>query len=235
MRKNSIFLHVVTNVIIVAVLVGLYFACVPDTTAAEVSAPIYKNSAAENKVAIMFNVYQGTEYVEKILNTLDKYGVKATFFLGGCWAEKNVDTVKKIYEKNELGNHGYLHLDHAKISKNQNREEIILCSRLIGKITGKEPTLFAPPSGSIGQDMLDACEELGVKVIMWSKDTIDWRDKDYELITKRATKDIQSGDMILMHPTEQTVKALPYILDCYKEKGLEAVTVSELVANMDTI
>ncbi|MCI5790326.1 MAG: polysaccharide deacetylase family protein [Clostridiales bacterium] len=235
MRKNNIFLHVVTNVIIVAVLVGLYFACVPDTAAADVSAPIYKNSAAENKVAIMFNVYQGTEYVEQILDTLDKYGVKATFFLGGCWAEKNVDTVKKIYEKNELGNHGYLHLDHAKISKNQNREEIALCSRLIGKITGKEPTLFAPPSGSIGQNMLDVCDELGVKVIMWSKDTIDWRDKDYEVITKRATKDIQSGDMVLMHPTEQTVKALPHILDYYKEKGLEAVTVSELVANMNTI
>ena len=83
--------------------------------------------------------------------------------------------------------------------------------------------------------MLDVCDELGVKVIMWSKDTIDWRDKDYEVITKRATKDIQSGDMVLMHPTEQTVKALPHILDYYKEKGLEAVTVSELVANMDTI
>lgn len=235
MRKNNIILQVVSNVLIAAVLIGLYFACAPTEKTTQTSAPIYKNASAGNKVAIMFNVYEGTEYVERILEILEEHGAQATFFLGGCWAEKNVDTVKAIYRRNELGNHGYLHLDHAKISESQNREEIILCSRLIEKIVGREPRLFAPPSGSIGETMLSVCDELGYKVIMWSKDTIDWRDKDYELITKRATTDIQNGDMILMHPTEHTVRALPDILSCYEKNGLSAVTVSELVANIDTV
>ena len=87
MKKYNIFTHVVGNVIIVAILVGLYFACVPTSAVAQTSAPIYKNSSAENKVALMFNVYQGTEYVEQILKVLEKYDVTSTFFfrrvLGG--------------------------------------------------------------------------------------------------------------------------------------------------------
>lgn len=235
MRKYNFFIHVVGNVVIIALLVGLYFACVPEGATAETSAPIYKSPVAENKVSIMFNVYQGTEYVEEILKVLEKFDVKCTFFLGGCWAEKNVDTVKRIAERNELGNHGYLHLDHAKISESQNREEIVLCSRLVKEITGREPTLFAPPSGSIGNAMLKVCDELNYKVIMWSKDTIDWRDKDYEIVTKRATKDIQSGDMILMHPTEHTLKALPFVLQYYADKNLQAVTVGELIAGLEVV
>jgi len=235
MKKYNVFTHIISNVIIIGLLVGLYFACVPEGAAVATSSPIYKSPGAENKVSVMFNVYQGTEYVEEILKVLESYDVKCTFFLGGCWAEKNQDTVKRIAERNEIGNHGYLHLDHAKISEQQNREEIVLCSRLIEKITGKEPTLFAPPSGSIGNSMLKVCDELNYKVIMWSKDTIDWRDKDYTLVTKRATTDIQSGDMILMHPTEHTLKALPAILSYYAEHSLQAVTVGELTANMELI
>ena len=62
---------------------------------------------------------------------------------------------------------------------------------------------------------------------MWSKDTIDWRDKDADLVFKRATKDIKGGDFILMHPTAHTLEALPRILDYYKELGIKSVTVTE--------
>jgi len=85
---------------------------------------------------------------------------------------------------------------------------------------------FAPPSGAIGASMLKVCEQLSMKVIMWSKDTIDWRDKDYNLIFKRATQNIENGDLVLMHPTEHTVKALPLILTYYKQNGFKAVNLS---------
>jgi len=64
---------------------------------------------------------------------------------------------------------------------------------------------------------------------MWSKDTIDWRDHDKDLIIKRATTDVKGGDLILMHPTQETVKALPYILDFYKKAGLLPSTVSDVI------
>jgi len=62
---------------------------------------------------------------------------------------------------------------------------------------------------------------------MWSKDTIDWRDKDANLVFSRATKNIEGGDLILMHPTEHTLKALPLILEYYSINGYTATTVSE--------
>jgi peptidoglycan/xylan/chitin deacetylase (PgdA/CDA1 family) len=185
-------------------------------------------SGASTNVSVMINVYWGTEYIESILDVLDEYCCKATFFLGGSWAEKNPDLVRLIANRgHEIGNHGYLHRDHKTLSVQQNREEIIITSRLLKNITGKDVNLFAPPSGSMGNNMARVCEELDYKIIMWSKDTIDWRDKDSNLIYTRATKNIKPGDFILMHPTEDTLKALPSILAYYKSQGMASVTVSE--------
>ena len=193
--------------------------------------PIYKVDTNENKVGIMFNVYQGSEYLPRIIEILNKNEATCTFFLGGIWAEKNTQLIEEMGKVGEIGNHGYLHKDHAKLSLQQNKEEILLCNRLLEEITGTSPTLFAPPSGSIGDNMTKVCIDNNMTVVMWSKDTIDWRDNDYKLILERATNDIQNGDMVLMHPTEATLKALPLILKCYKDNGLTTDTISNLIAN----
>lgn len=232
MKKYNIFVHVISNAIIIALVFMLYVACVPSEKAAAVSAPIYKGESSSGKVALMINVYQGSEYVEKILKVMESRNAVATFFVGGCWAEKNMDLLKRMSERHDIGNHGYLHLDHAKLSKQQNKEEIALCDKLVNNVTGIKMNLFAPPSGSIGDNMIKVCEELNYKIIMWSKDTIDWRDKDFNLIYKRATSGVEGGDMILMHPTEHTLKALPKILDYYAENGITTVTVSEIIAGL---
>ena len=231
MKKCSVFVHILTNIVIIAILFGLYIACVPPYGVAVANAPIYRGDTEGNKVAIMVNVYQGSDYVEEMLAILEKYQVTCTFFVGGCWAEKNMDLLKKMSLVAEIGNHGYLHLDHAKLSYRQNLEEIALCDKLINQVTGIKTNLFAPPSGSIGEEMLKVCESLDYKVIMWSKDTIDWRDKDSSLVYKRATKDTQSGDMILMHPTEHTVKAMPEVIEYYLKNNLSPVKVTEIIEN----
>ena len=156
------------------------------------------------------------------------------------WKVKNVETKQVITSSNkellkrmaqcaEIGNHGYLHRDHATISEQANKEEILLCHKLVFAVTKIEMDLFAPPSGSYSDVTLDVCEKNGYKVIMWSKDTIDWRDRDKDLIYKRATSDVKGGDLILMHPTEETVKALPKIIAFYKEKNLFPSTVSDVI------
>ena len=232
MKKINIFIHILTNFLIIVILFGLYLACVPNLDATAANAPIYKGDTQSKSVALMVNVYQGSEYVEQILNILDKYNVTCTFFVGGCWVEKNMDLLKAMSSVAEIGNHGYLHLDHARISYQQNLEEIALCDKLITKVTGLKCNLFAPPSGSMGSNMLKVCEKLNYKVIMWSKDTIDWRDKNEDLVYKRATKDTQSGDMILMHPTAHTVKALPKIIENLQGKNLTLVKVSDIIQNI---
>ena len=229
MKRKNILIQVVTNVLIVATLSMLAFFCLPKSTETAVFAPYYHGDEKTERVGIMINVYEGSDKVEKILNILDKYDVPCTFFVGGVWAEKNVDLIKKMALYAEIGNHGYLHRDHATISEQANKEEILLCHNLIYATTNIKMNLFAPPSGSFSKTTLDVCEKNGYKVIMWSKDTIDWRDHDRDLIYKRATTDVKSGDLILMHPTEETVKALPKIIAYYKEKNLLPSTVSDVI------
>ncbi len=194
---------------------------------------VYRGAAAETDgVSLMFNVYWGTEEVYRILDILAEHDAKATFFVGGCWADDNVDCVKEILSRgHELGNHGYFHKDHASLSESENREEISVCNRFIKLMTGADMTLFAPPSGSYGKAALDACAALGMKTILWSRDTIDWRDKNASLIYTRATKDIRGGEFVLMHPMEATADALGDILAYYDTQALRAVTVSENLQN----
>lgn len=187
-------------------------------------------SAGENGtgISLMFNVYWGTDEVYRILEILTEHDAKATFFIGGCWADDNVECLRAIFAAgHEIGNHGYFHKDHQKLNLLQNQKEISDCNRFIELAIGEKPTLFAPPSGAYGNDMLSACKALGMKTILWSKDTIDWRDKNASLVYTRATKNVRIGDFILMHPMEATADALGDILQYYENNSLKTVTVSE--------
>ena len=87
--------------------------------------------------------------------------------------------------------------------------------------------LFAPPGGSYNSNTTKAAEFLGYKTIMWTRDTIDWRDHNTSLIYNRAVVDMCGGDLILMHPTENTVEALANIICYAKNHGFKLTTVSE--------
>lgn len=189
------------------------------------SSPIYKGS---NGVSIMINVYENTEIVNKMIDLFVKNQVTATFFVGGCWADDNIDTVKRVIELGfELGNHGYFHKDHKKLSEDGNYNEIKTCNDLVFKNTAYQMKLFAPPSGSFSKTTLKCAQKLQMQTIMWSKDTIDWRDSDKNLIVKRATSNVENGDLILMHPKLHTLNSLQEIIDIIKEKGLKFTTVSK--------
>lgn len=228
--KNKI-IAIVTNVVICAVIVGTALAAFYKGDAVTVSDSgenvYYSGNTDKNSVSLMFNVYQNTDYVYEILDILDDYGAKATFFIGGCWADDNVDCVRAIYSRgHEIASHGYFHKDHSQLSYDGNLEEISTSVKLLKMICNTEVSLFAPPSGSFNDYTVNACLSLGLKLIMWSRDTIDWRDSDVNLIVSRATEGLKSGEFILMHPTESTVAALPEILQYIGESGLTACTVS---------
>ena len=201
----------------------------------QVNNAVYNGKTDCGKIALTFNVYERADNVAKIAEILDEYGFKSTFFVGGCWAAKNGDTLLKLASSgHEIGNHGYSHLDHAKLSRKRNEEEIRITEKVIDSSLSSLPDyanskLFAPPSGSMSNAMFDACKELGYTVIMWTRDTIDWRDKDADIIFERAIKDVKAGDLILMHPTDATVDALPRILSHLKSQNLKVDVVSKVI------
>lgn len=228
--------YIISNIIIVMVLASLTlltfsFYSPEMAFAPRGNDPYYQGNPSSQGVSLMINVYWGTEYIQPMLDVLADYEVRCTFFVGGSWVVSNGSLLQKIYDAgHEIGNHGYFHKDHKKLDYDKNRAEIANCGAIVQSTLGTSMTLFAPPSGAFSENTLKAAVELGYKVIMWSKDTIDWRDKDDNLVYTRATRNITSGDMILMHPTAHTLKALPRILDTYKSLSLTATTVSNLIA-----
>lgn len=191
---------------------------------------VYHGDENSKKISIMINVYWGNEYINELLCILKENGVKTTFFVGGSWAVKNTEMLKKIYDDgHEIANHGYFHKDQDKLSYQQNYDEIKKCHEVVKSIIGVDMNLFAPPSGAFNKSTLEACNDLGYKAIMWTLDTIDWRDSDANIIYGRATKNIKGGNLILAHPTEHTLKALPKIISKYKAEGYTCTTVTDVI------
>lgn len=232
-KKLKIFRYVIANAAIVMVVVSLLaFTITGSVVSANNDLPIYKGVNSDNKVSLMVNVYWGTEYLDSMLKTLADNNVKTTFFVGGTWAAQNESELKKIYDAgHEIGNHGYFHKDHKKLDETRNKQEISATHQLVKSILSYEMKLFAPPSGSFSKITLAEAEKLGYTTIMWSRDTVDWRDHDTEIIFTKATKKTESGDLILMHPTLNTAKALDRIIKALAAKGLAVSTVSEVIAD----
>ena len=230
--SESFFRHILVNVFICVMLITL----ISLTTLGQVSSvfssnsysAIYSGNKNKNNISLMFNVYQGSEYIDGILEELEKGNAKATFFVGGCWANKNCELLQKIIDKgHEIGNHGYWHKDHKTLTTEKNKSEMTLTHKLVKELTGYEICLFAPPSGSFSSITLKVAQDIGYKTIMWSKDTIDWRDQDVNLIISRATKNPSNGDLILMHPTNATLNALDEIISFFNQIEYNLTTVSK--------
>ena len=133
-----------------------------------------------------------------MLKVLDKYGIKTTFFVGGSWVLDNQEVLKRMKESgHEIANHGYSHKEHGKLSYNENLVEIQKCHGVVKEVLGIDMELFAPPGGSYNSSTIKAAEGLEYKTIMWTRDTIDWRDKNSELIYNRAVTGLAGGDLIL--------------------------------------
>ena len=231
-KKKKFSLKIATNITLAFLVVSVGLACFFPSAATAVQSGevgVYRSvSDKSDGVSLMFNVYWGTEEVYSILDTLDEYGGKATFFVGGCWADDNVQCLKDILSRgHEIGNHGYFHKDHDKLGEADNKNEIVRCNRFVELAVGVTPTLFAPPSGAYNDVTIEVARSLNMKTILWSRDTIDWRDKNVSLIYRRATKDIRGGEFVLMHPMKETADALDDILKYYENRSLKTVTVSE--------
>lgn len=231
--KSKLFLHIVVNLLLVVVIVCVasvsFVGATMHVFSNDDSAPIYRG-IEEDKVALMINVYWGTEYLDGFLEIFKKYDIKCTFFVGGCWVAQNPEYLQKIVaDEHEIGNHGYFHKQHGKLTYEENVEEMLTCSKIVFEYCGIYPTLFAPPSGDFCDETLRAAKNNGYKTIMWSRDTIDWRDKDSNTIYTRATKETSGGELILMHPTQHTLQALEKIVQYYIEKKIKPVTVGEII------
>jgi probable sporulation protein (polysaccharide deacetylase family) len=194
------------------------------------SEAIYKGNESKPIVALECNVVWGTEYIAPMLDILKEKDIRITFFIGGDWAKENPELLKRMAEEgHEIGNHGYSHQHHNNLDLDGNKKEILNTEKVIESILGVKTTLFAPPYGEFNKTTLQAADSLGYQTIMWSIDTIDWRRDGVDKILQRALKDPHNGALILMHPTKDTVAALPAIIEKLQTLGYRFGTVSDAI------
>lgn len=206
------------------------------TAAATRELPVYNVDTKEKKLSISFDAAWGRANTEGILEILDQYDVKTTFFLVGFWAEKHPDLVAELVERgHEIGNHSATHPHMASLTEGQIREELRRCSDLVKSITGQPTTLFRPPYGEYNDSVVRVSRQEGYECVQWNVDSLDWKNISSEDMVRRCTKDVNPGDIVLFHnDSKYILEALPAILEYYTQKGYKIIPVSQLLLEGDT-
>lgn len=224
----------IKKIISLVALVLCFSMCVPIFGASSSRIVFSKNKQETKKIALTFDDGPHPRYTDKILSILEKYNIKATFFVIGVNVENYPEPLKRIYEAgHEIGNHSYSHISEKSLTGDSALEEVNKCEELIYKSIGIKPRLFRPPQGMFSEDIEKIVFEKNYSIVLWSVDTRDWAHNSVENIMKTVQSELRGGDVILMHDytsgKNTTCDALESIIPSLIEKGYEFVTVSELM------
>lgn len=221
-------------------LTGCYAMMPPESAATSVLAakkelPVYSVERDDHVIAVTFDASWGADNTPKLLDILDEYDAKCTFFLVGLWVDKYPDMVQAIVERgHEIGNHSATHPHMSKLSESKMLEELRMMSDKVEKLTGVRPTLFRPPYGDYNNSVIRTVRSAGYEAVQWSVDSLDWKNISPQDMIRRAGK-VGKGDIILFHNDSQyLLDALPTLLQSYKEQGLQMVKVSDILLEGET-
>lgn len=187
---------------------------------------------AGKKVALSFDGGSGYAW-RHIMRSLAKLDATGTFFCTGQSVSKYPEVAREALELGmELGNHSYDHPDFQTISFEQARKQLLDNADTWWEACGAVPApLFRPPYGSYDATTIKAAGSAGYPfVVNWDVDTGDWTGASPAEIARRAVDGAGPGSIICMHTEWNTQKAIPAIVKGLRAKGLEPVSVGELLA-----
>ena len=185
-----------------------------------------KIDKSKKMIALTFD--DGPNYnTSKVIDVLNKYDIRATFFVLGSRAINNKNILKKMADSGmEIGNHTYNHLLLTKYDENKIRSEIEDTSEVIYSATKKRPKLLRPSYGSVNNKIKKVAN---MPIIIWDIDTLDWKYHNSKRITSRVVNKVRDGDIILMHDIySASLNALSNIIPILQDNGYEFVTIDEL-------
>lgn len=191
----------------------------------------------ERLVALSFDDGPNDPYTTQILDILDRYNAKATFFLVGANVERQPETARRIVaDGHAIGNHSYRHqrLDGLLDIHYREAER---AQHVITGVTGVAPTLYRPPNGFHTPWQLITVRRLGLQPVTWDVAVRDWQRPAPDTIARRVVARVRPGSIVLLHDgngthhsdQSRTVEALPLIIEPLQARGYRFVTVPELV------
>lgn len=183
-------------------------------------------------IAMTFDDGPSAALTPKLLDILAAHHIKVTFFvLGEMVAEHPEILARAAREGHEIASHSWSHPNFAKMSQENIRSQLQRTDDQIKSATGKRPTLFRPPYGSITErEKRWIHDEFGYDIILWDVDPLDWKRPGPAVVRNRILKETRPGSIVLSHDIHPgTIEAMPSTFDELEAKGFKFVTVSELI------
>ncbi|GHO50912.1 polysaccharide deacetylase family protein [Ktedonospora formicarum] len=195
-----------------------------------------QGSDAVNEIALTFDDGPSPTYTAQILDILQRYQIKATFFCIGQQVQEFPALVQQEFQDGEIvGNHTWSHPDLTTLSVQDINSQMQMTSNQIKNATGITPVLFRPPYGAIDDKVKEQSDGLNMTPVLWSIDTTDWQMPGVDAIVNNVVSNVGNGSIILMHDgggdRSQTIAALPRIITALQQRGFRIVTIPELMAD----
>ena len=238
MKKIKVFLlrrwYMVGSAALVLAAAIFYVVNYPVSVSAAASTrqvPIYSVGRTQKVGAISFDAAWGNEDTQTLIDILEKFHVKTTFFVVGDWVEKYPESVKALHNAgHEVMSHSNHHDHYNSLSADQIVADVTASNERISAVTGVTPTLIRCPYGEYDDHVIAAIRSMGMEPIQWDVDSLDWKDYDADTICQRVTSRVRQGSIVLFHNAAlHTPEALPAILTCLINDGYTVVPISQLI------
>lgn len=187
----------------------------------------------EKVIALTFDDGPWGDQTIRLLDVLDRYDVKATFFMVGNRVRADPNTAAEVARRGHLlGNHSYSHPNLATASDSVVRSQIQRTNAEIEKATGKTPHWFRAPGGAVDAEVRAIVSANGMRIAHWTTGTGDWKKLGPDRIVRVVNDKAKPGAVILMHDgggdRSETIAALPRVIQNLRDKGYRFVTLDQL-------
>ena len=221
----------VENVDEIALPVSSFFEVIQSSYLLDKDAELYKayyEKKNRKVVALTFDDGPNPATTNQALDTLSKYGIKATFFVLGKNVSGNEEILKRMKaDGHVIGNHSWSHPVLSKLSLDEAKKQLTDTEDALTKVLSSSSKLMRPPYGAITDDIRNG---LDLSFIMWDVDSLDWKNKNEASILTEIQREVKNGSIILMHDIHaETVHALPKVIDYLKGQGYDFVTIPDLL------
>ena len=216
-----------------AQLLSIYELLSPIRPAECETLPVREAAEGAESVGLMINVAWGEEHVPQVLSVLQQGNARATFFVMGFWAADHPEETQAIAQMgHEIAVHGYRDVHPQDLSPGALREDLELSIATLTQLAGIRPVLYTPHYGEVSDIIIRTAGDLGLTTLLWTTDTVDWKNPSPEQMLDRVLPGTKDGAFILMHPTENTAVFLSEYLARLKSMGLQARSCSEALSRV---
>jgi len=218
-----------------------FYAFIPGILTRIFGFRVFRRGTGINDFALTFDDGPDPLYTPRLLDLLEQYNMKATFFLVGSHAEKHPDIVKRIHSEGHLiGIHNYIHKSNWFMRPVTVRRQVKRTDEIIYSITGERSHYYRPPWGIV--NLFDFAKNTGCRIILWSSMFNDWRSKiGADKLTQRMLAKLNGGEVMLLHDCgttmganpdapEQMLIALERVLKVAEEKGMKSIRIDDMMA-----